>query len=530
MGQAKDFVFEEEARQRLLDGIIKLSDTVAFTLGPKGRNALLEKSWGAPTLTNDGNSIAKDVEVADAYQEMGIKLAKEVAAKIKEACGDGTTTGTLLLRALVEEGVKNIAAGSSPINLKRGMEQAVEVVLKKLEEIALPIASEEATRNIATISASGNRDIGEMIALALKEVGEGGVVTVEEGQGTETELEIVEGMQFDRGYLSPYFCTNAEQLTVEMEDVSLLLVDKKISSIQECLPLLKQAAQTGTKLLIIAEDIEGDALATLVVNKLRGTLQVAAVKAPGFGDRRKAMLEDIAILTGGKVVAEEAGFELSRATGEVFGRVERVKISKDKTTLVGGAGAKEAIDARISHLQQDASESTNTYDREKLEERAAKLGSGVAVIRVGGPTEVAMKQEKQATEDSLNSTKAAIESGTLPGGGVALLHAREAIHTLNLTGEEAIGANIVYHACTAPIRQLVSNMGMDSSLILAELEEKDPHWGFNAETCRVENLQEAGVIDPAKVVSAGLTYAASTAGICWLTAVLMTPAKAEEES
>ncbi len=444
-----------------------------------------------------------------------------MANKIKESAGDGTTTGTILLRALVVAGIRYITAGASPINLKRGIEKAVAAVVAEIEKNATPVKSDDDTRNIATVSASGDREIGNTIAGALKQ---GSVVTIEEGQGTETTIEVVEGMQFDRGYLSSYFCTNSETLTVEMENPAILLVDKKITSIQELLPLLQPLAITGRELLIIAKDVEPDALATLVVNRLRGTLKAAAVKAPGFGDRRKAILQDLAILTGATLISDETGTLLKDATPDILGSAERVIIGKDETTLVNGGGNLDALAARISQLDRETEQATSTYDREKLEERRAKLSGGIAVIRIGAQSEVEMKQQKQMMTDSLSSTRAALESGIVVGGGVALLHAAEAIDRLHLNGEEALGGAIVKKACEAPIRQLANNAGLDGSIIVAEVMAATPHTGYNVLTDQVEDLFKAGVLDPAKVVIATLTHAASTAGMVLLSEALITDA------
>ena len=528
MSTAKELIFEEEARNKLREGIDKLADTVGVTLGPKGRNVGLQSAWGAPTITNDGNSIVKDIELKDQYANMGVSLGKEVASKMKEKCGDGTTSSILVLRALVQNGVKNIASGASPISLKRGMDKAVEAIVQELEKASIAIKNEKETRNIAIASASGNEAIGSLIADAVKKVGKEGVITIEEGKGTETTIEMVEGMQFDRGYLSAYFCTNAEAMTVEMSNAKILITDKKISSVQEILPILQAVASSATELLIIAEDIEGDALSTLVVNKLRGTLKVCAVKAPGFGDRRKAMLEDIAILTGATVVSEETGHSLKDTSVEVLGSAEKILINKEKTTLVGGHGNPKAIQARIKQIEAESSTTTSSYDKEKLDERKAKLSGGVAVIRVGAATEPEMKQKKQMFEDSLNSTRAAVEEGIVIGGGCALLRASKST-SLKLSGDEAIGAQIVFKACEAPFKQIVSNTGYDSSVILDEVISADAHFGFNAMAEKVEDLLKAGVVDPAKVVKNALRYAVSTAGIVLLSETLIGNAPEEEE-
>ena len=525
----KEIIFEEEARAKLKEGIDKLADTVGVTLGPKGKNIGIESSWGTPTITNDGNSIVKDIELKDSFANMGVSMGKEVAHKIKENSGDGTTTGIILLRALVKHGIKNIASGISPINLKRGMEKAIETVLNELEALAIPVEKAEAIENIATVSASGNKEIGKTIFDAISKVGKSGVITIEEGKGTTTTIEIVEGMQFDRGYTSPYFCTNAESMLVEMDQAGILITDKKISSIQEILPLLQPLASTGKGLLIIAEDIEGDALSTLVVNKLRGTLKVAAVKAPGFGDKRKAMLEDIAALTGALVVSEEKGMLLKDVDIEVLGSAEKIEISKDHTTIVGGMGPKGEIDARLKQIDGELENALSDYDKEKLEERRAKLKGGVAVIRVGAPSEPEMKQKKQVFEDSLNSTRAAQESGFVPGGGVALLRASQKLKKLKLDIEEQVGCEIVLHACYAPFKQIVDNCGKDSSLYLEEVLNSDKAFGFNALTEKVEDLVKGEIIDPTKVVKNCLKYAASVAGIILISEALVTDAPEDKE-
>lgn len=528
MTTPKELIFEEEARNKLRDGIDKLADVVGVTLGPKGRNVGLQSSWGAPTITNDGNSIVKDIELKDQYANMGVSLGKEVALKMKEKCGDGTTSSILILRALVQTGVKNIASGASPIGLKRGMDKAVEAIVAEIEKTSIAIKNENEIKNIAIASASGNESIGTLIADAVAKVGKEGVITIEEGKGTDTSIEMVEGMQFDRGYTSAYFCTNAEALTVEMSNAKVLITDKKISSVQEILPILQAIASTATELLIIAEDIEGDALSTLVVNKLRGSLKVCAVKAPGFGDRRKAILEDLAVLTGGTVISEETGTALKDATVEMLGSAEKILVTKETTTIVGGRGEMKAIKARVKQIEMEASRTTSSYDKEKLDERKAKLSGGVAVIRVGAATEPEMKQKKQVFEDSLNSTRAAIEEGIVIGGGCALLRAGKAA-ALKLSGDEALGAQIVFKSCEAPFKQIVSNTGFDSSVLLNEVLSSDLHFGFNALSEKVEDLLKAGVVDPAKVVKNALRFAASTAGIVLLSEALIGNAPENEE-
>ncbi len=524
----KEIIFEEEARELLLNGIKKLTDVVAFTLGPKGRNVGLEKSWGAPTITNDGASIIRDIQLKNKYENMGVAMAKEVVQKIKEKCGDGTTTGTLLLRALVEAGIKHISAGTSPIGIKRGMDKAVEAIIKEIEKNAIPIKTKKEKQNVATVSASGNQEIGEIIAEAMEKVGNSGAITIEEGKTTETTIEIVKGMKFDRGYVSPYLCTNVEKMIVEMNNAQILLIDKKVSNIHELLPVLQAVATSGRELLIIAEDIEGDALSTLVVNKLRGTLKVAAVKAPGFGDRRKEMLQDIAVLTGATVISEEVGMSLKEIPASALGTAEKVTITKDATTIVNGGGTPQNIGARIKQIDNEIALAKSSYDKEKLEERRAKLTGGVAVIRVGAATETEMKQKKQMFDDSLNSTKAALEEGIVPGGGVALLHASKAIK-LNLEGDEAIGAKIVLQACEAPIKQIAFNTGFDGSVILNQVLQSPSNYGFNAMTERVEDLVAAGVIDPAKVEKNILLFASSAAGIILLSEALIADADEDDE-
>jgi chaperonin GroEL len=528
MSTPKELIFEEAARGKLREGIEKLADVVGVTLGPKGRNVGLQASWGAPRITDDGNSIVKEIELKDQYANMGVSLGKEVASKMKEQCGDGTTSSILLLKALVQNGVKNIASGFSPITLKRGMEKAVDAILQELEKASIAIQTDAETKNIAITSASGNVAIGELIANAVKKVGKEGVITVEEGKGTDTLVEMVEGMQFDRGYSSAYFCTNAEAMTAELSNAKVLVTDKKISTVQDILPLLQSVAATATELLIIAEDIEGDALSTLVVNKLRGTLKVAAVKAPGFGDKRKAMLEDIAILTGGTVISEETGTALKDATIDLLGSAKKILINKDKTTIVGGQGSSESIQARVKQIEAESSKVTSSYDKEKFDERKAKLSGGVAVIRVGAATEPEMKQKKQMFEDSLNSTRAALEEGIVVGGGCALLRASKSV-TLKLLGDEAVGAQIVLKACETPFRQIVSNTGLDSSVILSEVLAQGPSIGFNAMTEKVEDLIASGIVDPAKVVKKALRLAVSTAGIVLLSEVLVGNAPEETE-
>lgn len=527
MTNPKEILFDEDARNALREGIDKLADVVCVTLGPRGRTVGLQASWGSPTITSDGNTIAKEVEVKDPFINMGVSMGKEVAAKIKEKSGDGTTTGIVLLRALVQGGMKNIASGANPIAIKRGMDKALERVLGEIDKMATPVKNSEETRNIASVSASGNEEVGTKIAECFAKVGKTGVVVIEEGKGTETTIEMVDGMQINRGWISPYFNTNAEKQTIEMTAPLLLITDKKISSAQEILPILQQVASTGQSLLVIAEDIEGDALSTLVINKLRGTLKIGAIKAPAFGDQRKAILEDIAILTGAQLITEDKGLLLKEAGFDVLGKAAQITVTKEKTTFVGGQGDAKAIAARIAQLDAQIKNATSNYDREKLEERKAKLQGGVAVIKVGAWTESESKKRKQTYEDSLNSTRAALEEGIVPGGGVALLRASRAAHDLSLSPEEAVGAQILLRACEAPIRQIIFNTGCDPSVLLGEVLLKGPSFGFNALTEQVEDLLKTGVVDPAKVVKSSLSHAVSVAGIALLSEALIADAQEE---
>lgn len=525
----KHIIFEEEAREELLAGIKELSKVLECTLGPRGRNVGLEKSWGAPTITNDGSTIVKNITLKDQYKNMGVSMAKEVVQKMKETCGDGTTRATLLLSAMVENGIKVIASGASPIGIKRGIDKAVEVVVNEIDRLAIPVKSDTEILSIATVAASGNEEVGKMIAEAIKKVGKNGVITIEEAKGTETTLEIVEGMRFDRGYISSYFCTNVDKMTVEMEHPQILIIDRKVNSIHELLPVLESVAKTGKQLVIIAEDVEGDALSTLVVNKLRGTLKIAAVKAPGFGDRRKAMLEDIAILTNATVISEDAGISLKEIPANALGSAEKVIITKDHTTLMNGAGKPEAIKGRIKQIENEINKATSSYDKEKLEERKAKLSGGVAVIKVGAITEVELKPKKQLYEDSLNSTKAAIEEGIVPGGGVAFIRASQALNKLKLEGDEAIGAKIVASACDAPLKQIVFNTGHDGLVVLAEVRNAPTNFGFNAYSEKVEDLSASNIVDPVKVIKNAVKFAASLAGIVLISEALIGDAEEEEE-
>jgi len=526
MSTPKEIIFEEEAREKLQTGINRLAEVVGFTLGPKGRNVGIEKSWGPPKVSNDGGDIVKDIDV-EGFEGLGVSIAKEMAEKIKEKAGDGTTTGILLLRALVENGVKHIAAGGSPILIKRGMEKAVAAVVDKISAMAKPVEKTEQIRNIATVSASGDTAIGDLITDAMEKVGREGVILVEEAKGIETTIEIVEGLSFDRGYVSSYFVTNGEKMITEMDHPRLLVTDKKISNVHEILPLLQAIAATGESLLIIAEDIEADALSTLVVNKLRGTLKVAAVKAPGFGDKRKAMLEDIAILTGSTLVSEDLGMNLPESTPDVLGHAQKITISKDKTIIVSEGREKE-VKARIAQIENEIESSTSSYDKEKLVERKAKLCGGVAIIRVGASSESGMEEKKRATQNSLSSTRSAIEEGVVPGGGVALAHASKEIDKLDLVEDELLGAHAVKAACLAPLKQIIDNCGFDGALIAAQLLESKPEEGFNALTGKTENLIASGVIDPAKVVRNALIHASSSAGVVLLSEALIINDESDE--
>lgn len=530
MTTAKELLFAEEARNKLREGIEQLAETVSVTLGPKGRNVGIESSWGPPTITDHGNEIVKELEFKDQYANMGLSIGKEVATKMKESCGDGTTTAILLLKALVDKGMKNIVSGTSPILLKRGIDKAADAVIAQLSKMAIPIKTEQQTKNIASISGGGREEVGNFISDAIKKVGPTGVITIEKAQGTETSLESVEGMRFERGYTSAYFCTNMESMLVEMDHPLILITDKKISSVQEILPLLQGAAAKSQELLIIADDIEGEALSTLVINKLRGSLKVCAVKAPGFGDRRKSLLEDLAIVTGATFISEEAGVLLKEATASDLGTAERAVISKDHTTLVGGAGNPQEIKQRIQVISAELEKSNSSYETQQLEERKGKLSNGVAVIRVGASTEAELNQKKQIFEDSLNSTKAAHEMGILPGGGIALLHARKVIKDLSLLDEEAVGAQIVYTACQEPFKQILANSGFDGALLLEELLSQKETFGFNVLSGKIEDLIQSGIIDAAKLVIHALRYAASSASIVLLSEVLIGNAPEEEEN
>ncbi len=512
---AKEVKFSQDARERLLRGVDVLANAVKVTLGPKGRNVVLEKSFGAPRITKDGVTVAKEIELEDKFENMGAQMLREVASKTSDTAGDGTTTATVLAQAIVKEGAKSVAAGSNPMDLKRGVDLAVTAILEELKSKAKKVTSSEEIAQVGTISANGDHEIGAMIAKAMQKVGNDGVITVEEAKALETELEVVEGMQFDRGYISPYFITDPDKMRVELEDPYILINEKKLSNMQSLLPVLEAIVQTGKPILIIAEDVEGEALATLVVNKLRGGLKVAAVKAPGFGDRRKAMLQDIAVLTGGQVVSEDLGIKLENVTLDMLGRAKKLVITKDDTTIVDGAGKKADIQARVAQIRQQVEDTTSDYDREKLQERLAKLSGGVAVIRVGGVTEMEVKERKDRVDDALNATRAAVEEGILPGGGVALLRTQAALDRLKPANEDQkVGINIVRRALQAPARQIAENAGEDGPVVTSKILDKaDYSFGYNAATGEYGNLVKQGVIDPAKVVRTALQDAASIAGL-----------------
>jgi len=513
---AKEVKFSSDAREKMLRGVDILANAVKVTLGPKGRNVVLEKSFGAPRITKDGVTVAKEIELADKFENMGAQMVREVASKASDVAGDGTTTATVLAQAIVREGAKAVAAGMNPMDLKRGIDLAVTEAVKDIQARAKKVASSEEIAQVGTISANGDVSIGEMIAQAMQKVGNEGVITVEEAKTAETELDVVEGMQFDRGYLSPYFITNAEKMIAELEDPYLLIHEKKLSSLQSLLPILEAVVQTGKPLLIIAEDIEGEALATLVVNKLRGGLKIAAVKAPGFGDRRKAMLEDIAVLTAGQTISEDLGIKLENVTLDMLGRAKRVRIEKENTTIIDGAGATDAIEARVAQIKAQIEETTSDYDREKLQERLAKLAGGVAVIRVGGATEIEVKEKKDRVDDALHATRAAVEEGIVPGGGTALLRAKAAVAKLTTDNADVkAGISIVLRALEAPIRQIAENAGVEGSTVVGKINDntKSETFGFNAQTEEFVDLLQAGIVDPAKVVRTALQNAASVAGL-----------------
>jgi len=529
---AKEIHFHQQARERILRGVQVLSDAVTVTLGPKGRNVVIEKSFGAPTITKDGVTVAKELELADRFENMGAQMVKEVASKTSDKAGDGTTTATVLARAIYEEGLKLVAAGHSPMDLKRGIDKAVTAIVGQLKSMAIDTKGRKEITQVGTISANGEAAIGEIIAEAMEKVGKEGVITIEEAKGLATELTVVEGMQFDRGYSSPYFVTNSEKMTVELEDAFLLISEKKLSSMADLVPVLEQVARSGRPLVIIAEDLEGEALATLVVNKMRGVLKIAAVKAPGFGDRRKEMLKDIAVLTGGEVVSDELGIKLETLGLNQLGRAKRVLIDKDNTTIVDGAGTKATIDGRVKQIRAQIEETTSDYDREKLQERLAKLHGGVAVIHVGAATETELKEKKARVEDALHATRAAVEEGIVPGGGVAFIRSLKALDGLAVDGDERLGVGIIRRALEAPLRKIAANAGLEPSVIVQKVAEGTGAFGFNAATEVYEDLIEAGVIDPTKVERTALQNAASVASLLLTTEVLVAdkPKKASKKA
>lgn len=528
---AKEIIYSEEARAKIKDGVQKLTNAVQATLGPKGRNVSLEKKFGAPTVTKDGVTVAKEIELEDPFENMGAQMVREVASKTSDVAGDGTTTATVLAWSIYKEGMRNVVAGANPMALRRGIEKAVEKVVKSLKEISTPTSGRTEIAQVGKISANNDEEIGNIIAEAMDKAGKDGVITVEEGKGVGFELELVEGMQFDRGYISPYFVTNPEKMEAVLEEPYILIHDKKISAMKDFLPVLEKTAQSGKPLLIIAEDIEGEALATLVVNKIRGTLLCCAVKAPGYGDRRKEMLEDIAVLAGGKVVSEEKGMKLEAARLEDLGKAKKVRIDKENTTIVEGLGSKSDIQARMSQIKLQTEETKSDYDKEKLQERLARLAGGVAVINVGAATEVEMKEKKARVEDALHATKAAVEEGTVPGGGVAYLRCIPKLEELKLEGDEAIGVNIVKRALEEPARQLIKNAGEEPSVILNRIrEDKSKNFGFDVEKCEFTDMVKAGIIDPKKVTRIALQNAASVASLLVTTEAMIAEKKEEEKT
>lgn len=527
---AKEIKFDISARDRLKRGVDTLANAVKVTLGPKGRNVIIDKKFGAPTVTKDGVSVAKEIELKDAVENMGAQLVKEVASKTADDAGDGTTTATVLTQSIFSHGIKNVAAGANPMDLKRGIDKAVKAVVEHLKKQSKTISSSNEIAQVGTISANNDSEIGQMIADAMEKVGKDGVITVEEAKGTETEVKTVEGMQFDRGYLSPYFVTNAEKMVAELESPYILIYDKKISSMKELLPVLEQVAQTGKPLVIISEDVDGEALATLVVNKIRGALKIAAVKAPGFGDRRKAMLEDIAVLTGGTVISEERGYKLESATLEYLGTAEKIMIDKDNTTIVNGAGNDEDIKARVSQIKAQVDSTTSDYDKEKLQERLAKLSGGVAILYIGAATEVEMKEKKDRVDDALHATRAAVQEGVVAGGGIAFIRAIDALENVATDNEDQVtGVNIVRLALESPLRTIVSNAGGEGSIVVQKVREGKDDYGYNARENKYENLFAAGVIDPTKVTRLALENAASIAGLL-LTTECVVADEAEEDN
>ena len=519
---AKQLQFDESARQALLRGVEKLAKAVKATLGPSGRNVILDKKFGSPTITKDGVTVAKEIELEDSYENMGAQLVREVASKTSDLAGDGTTTATVLAEAIFREGLKNVTAGANPTSLQRGIQKAVDAIVEELKKISKKVSDRTEIAQVATVSANWDQTIGEIIADAMDKVGKDGTITVEEAKSIETTLEVVEGMQFDKGYLSPYFVTNAESMEAVLENAYILIHEKKISSLKDLLPVLEKVAKAGRPLLIIAEDVEGEALATLVVNKLRGTLQVAAVKAPGFGDRRKAMLEDIAILTGGRCLTEDLGIKLENITLDDLGKTKRVTIDKENTTIVEGEGTTADIQGRVNQIRRQIDETTSDYDREKLQERLAKLAGGVAVINVGAATETEMKEKKARVEDALHATRAAVEEGIVAGGGVALIRAQKALDSLKLTGDEKVGQEIVHRAVESPLRQLSNNAGREGALIVQEVKSRKGNEGYNVATDEYTDLVKAGVVDPTKVTRTALQNAASISGLLLMTEALVT--------
>ncbi|HUJ57377.1 MAG TPA: chaperonin GroEL [Kofleriaceae bacterium] len=526
---AKEIIFSSSARNEIAKGLNLLANAVKVTLGPRGRNVVIEKSWGSPTVTKDGVTVAKEVEIENKFQNMGAQMVKEVASKTSDVAGDGTTTATVLAQAIYNEGAKLVAAGLNPMDLKRGIDAAVASVVDDIKKMSVPTKGKDDIAQVGTISANGDTEIGNMIAEAMKKVGKEGVITVEEAKTLTSELDVVEGMQFDRGYLSPYFVTDSERMEVVLNDCYILAHEKKIANMKELLPVLEQVAKQGKPLLVIAEDVDGEALATLVVNKLRGTLQVCAVKAPGFGDRRKAMLQDIAALTGGEAVTEDLGLKLENLALSDLGRAKRVQIDKDNTTIIEGAGKKDAIDGRVKTIRREIEETTSDYDREKLQERLAKLVGGVAVIRVGAATEVEMKEKKARVEDAMYATRAAVEEGIVPGGGVALIRAIASLDKLTFDDDRRYGVNIVRRALEEPLRQIAANSGVDGSIVAAKVKESSGGFGFNAQTLQYEDLVKAGVIDPAKVVRTAMQNAASVAGLMLTTETLIAEKPKKED-
>ncbi len=524
----KEIKYGGVAREKMMIGVDTLANAVKVTLGPKGRNVLLDKSWGSPTSTKDGVTVAKEIELKDKFENMGAQMVKEVASKTSDVAGDGTTTATILAQAIYREGSKLVAAGSNPMSVKRGIEKAVEVVVDELEKISKPTKDKTEIAQVGTVSANNDRAIGDIIAEAMDKVGKEGVITVEEAKSMETSLEIVEGMQFDRGYLSPYFVTDPEKMEVHLEEPYILLHEKKISNMKDMVPILEQIAKSGKPLLIIAEDVEGEALATLVVNKIRGTLKCSAVKAPGFGDRRKAMLEDIAIMTGGQVISEDLGLKLENLTLADSGTAKKITIDKDNTTIVDGGGSRSALEGRVKQIRAQIEETTSDYDREKLQERLAKLIGGVAVINVGAATETEMKEKKARVEDALNATRAAVEEGIVPGGGLALIRAGKALDKLEVEGEERAGVNLIKRALEEPVRQIANNAGFEGSIVVQRLMDGQENVGFNAETGEYEDMVKAGIIDPTKVTRFALQNAASVAGLL-MTTEAMVAEKPEEK-